>query len=602
MGKCIALSVLALAGVSFAVSFSISRPSASATLGSPVSVEAAASGSQPTSWEGVASSSGVTVAVHSPTATNLASPVTIAADASSFATITGWYVYVDSVAVYSHGATPSISAPVAMSPGTHKVIVRAWDSTGAFGSAYLTLTVSGVNVAVSSPTVASVASPVTIAAEASSLATITGWYIYVDGVAVYSHGATPSISAPVAMSLGTHKVVVRAWDSTGAFGSAYLTLRVAGVSVGVSSPTVADVASPVSVTADASSLATITGWYIYVDSTAVYSHGASPSISTPVAMSPGTHKVIVRAWDSTGAFGSAYLTLSVAPRHIFVIAEENTSYDAVVGNSSQMPYFNSLLAKGTLWGNYYSNAHGSMLAYIETLSGQTFNCTGNDCGGSGMITGPSLMDTMGAKGLAWKGYFDGLSTCGQLATQSRNWTISPDSNGAQTYYQRHASFPWYAAGTATISSCPGGGNGWWPMSQFAIDLASGSVGQFNWITPDGTNDGHDGTAQQLDAFLGKWLTPLLASSYFQPGGDGIVIVWWDEADLSDGSCGGPGGQNCGGRIPMLVLGPGIRANNVDNTPANHDSSLRFIQEQLGVTPSLGNSINVPDMTQTLSTP
>ena len=281
-----------------------------------------------------------------------------------------------------------------------------------------------------------------------------------------------------------------------------------------------------------------------------------------------------------------------------MVAEENTAYSAVVGNTSQMPFFNSLLAKGTLWGNYYANAHGSMNNYIEVLSGQMFNCNGDNCGASGALTGPSLMGSMNAQNLVWKGYFDGLSSCGQVAPASTDWIIDPDSNGT-TYYQRHAGFPWYAVGTATAASCANGGNGWWPMSQFTTDLANHSFGLFNWITPDGSNDAHDGTAQQADAFLQKWLTPLLSSSYFQPGGDGILIIWWDEGDLSDNSCGGPGGTSCGGQIGAVVVGPGILANNVDNTPANHDSALRFIQEQLGLTVSLGNSVNVPDMTHTL---
>ncbi len=271
----------------------------------------------------------------------------------------------------------------------------------------------------------------------------------------------------------------------------------------------------------------------------------------------------------------------------------------MVGNTGGMPFFNALLAKGTLWGNYYSNAHGSQLAYIETLSGQTFNCNGNDCGASGALTGASLMDLMNAHSLPWKGYFDGLSSCGQLAPDSNNWIISPDANGGN-YYQRHTGFPWYAAGTATIASCANGGDGWWPVSQLTADLAANAVGAFNWITPDGSDDGHDGTLQQLDAFLQTWVTPLLASSYFQTGGDGILIIWWDEADLSNFACGGPGGTSCGGQVPVLVLGPAIRGGNVDNTQANHDSTLRFVQEQLGLTPSLGNSVNVPDMTGTLN--
>jgi hypothetical protein len=50
---------------------------------------------------------------------------------------------------------------------------------------------------------------------------------------------------------------------------------------------------------------------------------------------------------------------------------------------------------------------------------------------------------------------------------------------------------------------------------------------------------------------------------------------------------------------MIVLGPGIKVNNQDSTSANHDSVSRFIQEQLGFTPSLGNSVNVADFSDTM---
>jgi hypothetical protein len=50
---------------------------------------------------------------------------------------------------------------------------------------------------------------------------------------------------------------------------------------------------------------------------------------------------------------------------------------------------------------------------------------------------------------------------------------------------------------------------------------------------------------------------------------------------------------------MLVIGPGIQANNQDPTPSNHDSVSRFMQQQLGFTPSLGKSVSVSDFSQTL---
>jgi hypothetical protein len=158
------------------------------------------------------------------------------------------------------------------------------------------------------------------------------------------------------------------------------------------------------------------------------SPSATPSAATPTAATPAP--------------------VQSSTHHIFIMSEENQSYGSVIGNTSQMPYINSLLAKGTLWTNFYANQHGSMHGYIETMSGTAFNCSGNDCGASGALTGPSLMDLMNAKGMAWKGYFDGLSSCGQLAPQSTNWIINPDSNGAQNYYQRHTPYPWYAVGTA----------------------------------------------------------------------------------------------------------------------------------------------------------
>jgi hypothetical protein len=203
MGKAVhtIFAILVLAGASFAVSVSVSSPTPNATVGSPVTIAALASSSYP---------------------------------------ITGWHIYVDGRDAYVGGASQAISAPVSMAAGTHQLIVRAWDSTGAYGSYNLQLTVGSaaaapvggsatVSVGVLSPAnYATVGSPVTFTASAGSGYPITGWRIYVDGISVYTAGATSTISAPVAVSGGTHQVVVRAWNSTGAFGSQNLTINVGG--------------------------------------------------------------------------------------------------------------------------------------------------------------------------------------------------------------------------------------------------------------------------------------------------------------------------------------------------------------------------------------
>jgi hypothetical protein len=85
---------------------------------------------------------GVTVTVSSPTnGATVSSPVTFNASATSSHTITGWHIYVDSVDSFSAGQVNSISPSLSLSTGQHTVVIRAWDSTGAFGDGTLTITI-----------------------------------------------------------------------------------------------------------------------------------------------------------------------------------------------------------------------------------------------------------------------------------------------------------------------------------------------------------------------------------------------------------------------------------------------------------------------------
>jgi hypothetical protein len=196
------------------------------------------------------------------------------------------------------------------------------------GSVFATLSVLigssfGINVSVSAPANNStVASPVTITASGSSTHPITGWHIYVDGNTAYSGGAVQSIAAPVPLALGSHQLVVRAWDSTGAYASENLTLTAASAAVTAAASAAvtvtlttpingALVTSPVGFSASAASGYPVTGWVIYADSTAVYTSGAASSISPSLALATGSHQIIVRAWNSTGAYGSANLGVTV---------------------------------------------------------------------------------------------------------------------------------------------------------------------------------------------------------------------------------------------------------------------------------------------------
>lgn len=138
-------------------------------------------------------------------------------------------------------------------------------------------------------------------------------------------GRTNSINATINAGTGRHQLVTRAWDSTGAYGSVNETITVttggggggggdngSGVTVTVSSPSNgSQVSSPFNLVANAGSQHQIVGWWVYLDSQPVFSYGSGSSINTNVTAATGSHQLVVRAWDSTGAYGDATEQITV---------------------------------------------------------------------------------------------------------------------------------------------------------------------------------------------------------------------------------------------------------------------------------------------------
>jgi acid phosphatase len=245
---------------------------------------------------------------------SVGSPVQVQASAnpSPGHTISGWVIYVDSVNVYSAGAVTSINTNVNMSAGQHTVIVRAWDTSGAYGDQTLNITVntSKPTVTDSTPTNNStVSSPTKLKASAtpSNGQKICGWWVYVDSIGVYSAGSVNSINTDLNMALGAHQIVVRAWDTSGAYGDQTINVTVEQtvkkLSITVSSPTQgATVGSPINVQAIANRPEGkwMKKWWVYLDNVQVFSAGANPKINTNIKASSGNHKLKVEAEDTGG--------------------------------------------------------------------------------------------------------------------------------------------------------------------------------------------------------------------------------------------------------------------------------------------------------------
>jgi hypothetical protein len=133
-------------------------------------------------------------------------------------------IYVDNVSQYLIHAG-SIDTSLAMTQGSHSVVVQAWDASGTVYKKQLTIqvqtpvaqacTASTFGVTVCSPTTDSATgSPVRLTAAAEAEAGITAMKVYVDNISEYLvHGA--SVDTSLAMTQGAHSVVVQAWDAIG---------------------------------------------------------------------------------------------------------------------------------------------------------------------------------------------------------------------------------------------------------------------------------------------------------------------------------------------------------------------------------------------------
>jgi Bacterial Ig domain len=160
------------------------------------------------------------------------SPVHFVASASSSFPVTAMRIYVDNVSMFAVNAA-GMDTFVPMSQGSHFVVVQAWDSTGAvFKSAEtITVTTPPAGVAVNSPADgATVASPMNVVASAFAPNPIVAMRIYLDDNSVFAINSASLNTTVSAATTGSHRLVVQAWDSTGAVYKQPITVNVNSVS------------------------------------------------------------------------------------------------------------------------------------------------------------------------------------------------------------------------------------------------------------------------------------------------------------------------------------------------------------------------------------
>jgi acid phosphatase len=247
--------------------------------------------------------------------------------------------------------------------------------------------------------------------------------------------------------------------------------------------------------------------------------------------------------------------------HVWIITEENHSYESVFGNSN-MPYYNSLANKYALAAQYYANLHSSLTSLMWLLAGQGVTNNNNT---TSCFNVDNVVRHLLFHGMTWKSYQEDLPYAGYTGLSWAN------------YLRRHnplIDFIDVCAPSQKLNSVP--------FTQLAKDMSNHATPNYAYITPNLQHDAHNGTLAQADAWLSQQVPKILARPEFQSGGDGLLFIVWDEGTLyTDNRCSAWVSAGCGGRVATLVIGPKVRRNFKSQTLYHHQNLLRTVCDALG---------------------
>jgi phosphatidylinositol-3-phosphatase len=252
-------------------------------------------------------------------------------------------------------------------------------------------------------------------------------------------------------------------------------------------------------------------------------------------------------------------------QHVWIVTEENHSYEEVIGNTG-MPYYNSLANKYALATQYYSTQHNSLGALMWLVSGEEVT---NDDDAQACFNVDNVVRHLLAQNSAWKAYEEDLPYAG---FQGLSWA---------NYVRRHNPLIDFTdtcdAPQALLSV---------PYTQLAVDIQDKATPNYSYITPNLMDDAHNGTLEQADEWLSEKIPPILALPEFQPGGDGLMFVVWDEGDLDlngnpDDRCTTLIPSGCGGRLATLLIGPQVKPAYKSTVTYSHPNLLATVCAAMG---------------------
>ncbi|KAI0372542.1 hypothetical protein BV20DRAFT_939883 [Pilatotrama ljubarskyi] len=244
---------------------------------------------------------------------------------------------------------------------------------------------------------------------------------------------------------------------------------------------------------------------------------------------------------------------------------ENTDYDTAASS----PAFQNLSKQGVLFDQFYAVTHPSEPNYIAAVGGDFFGAADDNFYHIPQNVS-TVVDLLEAKNISWASYqenmpYDGFT--GFNFTQPNYLT----GQGQYTYYVRKHNGLIVFDSVANVSERALRIRN---FNDFANDLKANDIPQWNFITPNLVNDGHDTTIDFVGDWLDYWLVPLLKDPNFNTNRT-VILLTFDETET----------YTINNRIYTLALGNGVPRSlwgTTDSTFYTHYSALSTVEANWGL--------------------
>jgi YVTN family beta-propeller protein len=254
-------------------------------------------------------------------------------------------------------------------------------------------------------------------------------------------------------------------------------------------------------------------------------------------------------------------------QHVFLFYFENQDFHTIVGNTSEAPYFNSLLPKGSLLASMFAEEHPSDGDYLAVAGGSTFGIPLDDPleeNPEYSINAPNIGNLIDAAHETWKAYLQSADGPCDDTVHGYYW----NDDLPFTYFTDIRDRPAYCSAHLL------------PLQALQTDLKStATTPNFAWVSPNDCTDMEACGIRAGDEFLAHELGEIMRSPAWRTQRS-LAIITFDEDDYYQRRY---TRQRPAQRIPTIILGSsGVRQGYVSHVRYTHYSLLRTIEGALGL--------------------